>query len=113
LHDKLARVGYNDSSFFQEEFDMEQELKARFTTADRWFRLIFMAIYLIVLYVAQFIIWALTAIQFIFALLTGHPNQNLLNFTRGLNNFCYHILQYVTYNTNDKPFPFSNWTSQE
>jgi len=90
---------------------MEQELKQRFTAVDRWLRLVFMVIYLVVLYVVQFIIWILVALQFIFALLTGHPNQNLLNFTRGLNAFCYHILRYVTYNTNDKPFPFSSWSS--
>jgi hypothetical protein len=88
---------------------MNTELKKKLTATDKWFRLLFVVIYLVVNYVAQFIIWALAAIQFIFALLTGSPNQNLLSFTRGLNAFCYDILQYVTYNTQDKPFPFGSW----
>jgi len=92
---------------------MNADLKTKLTSVDKWLRLLFMAIYLVVNYLVQFIIWALAAVQFIFTLLTGSPNQNLLSFTKGLNAFCYHILQYVTYNTQDKPFPFGSWPKGE
>ena len=92
---------------------MNADLKTKLASVDKWLRLIFMIIYLIVNYIVQFIIWALAAVQFIFTLLTGSPNQNLLSFTRGLNAFSYHILQYVTYNTQAKPFPFGSWPKGE
>jgi Domain of unknown function (DUF4389) len=92
---------------------MNTELKKKLTATDKWLRLLFMVIYLVVNYVAQFIIWALAAVQFIFALLTGSANHNLLSFTRGLNAFCYQILQYATYNSQEKPYPFGNWPKGE
>jgi hypothetical protein len=92
---------------------MNNELKKKLTSVDKWLRLLFMVIYLVVNYAGQFIIWILAAVQFVFMLLTGSANQNLLSFTRGLNAFCYHILRYATYNTHDKPFPFSSWPKGE
>ncbi len=58
---------------------------------------------------AQCLIWALAAVQFIFTLFMSRPNDNLLRFTKGLTAYSYHIMQYLTYNVEDKPFPFSAW----
>lgn len=76
---------------------------------DKWIRLFFMVIYAIVNYVTQLLIWALAAIQFIFTIFLSKPNENLLRFTAGLTAFSYQIIRYLTYNVDEKPFPFTSW----
>lgn len=85
------------------------ELKDQLMMKDKWIRLFFMVVYAAVFYVLEMIVWALAAVQFIFTLFISKPNDNLLKFSEGLTAFGYHILQYLTYNVEEKPFPFSNW----
>jgi hypothetical protein len=54
---------------------------------------------------------AVVVIQFGFVLITGDRNQKLLDFGASLSKFIYQILQFVTFNSEDKPFPFSDWPS--
>lgn len=88
---------------------MDKELKENLMMVDKWLRLFFMIVFAIVNYVVQFLIWALSAIQFIFVLFVSKPNDNLLRFTKGLTAYSYHIMQYLAYNVEEKPFPFSAW----
>jgi len=36
-------------------------------------------------------------------------NANILNFGRSLSTYHYHILLFLTFNTEQLPFPFSDW----
>jgi hypothetical protein len=40
-------------------------------------------------------------------LLTGKANKHILNFGRGLSIYTYHIMLFLTFNTETLPFPFS------
>ena len=39
-------------------------------------------------------------------------NQPLLNFGAQLSTFVYQIYHYLTFNTEQRPFPFSDWPSE-
>ena len=91
---------------------MNDVLKKNLMMKDKWVRLFFMVVYAIVNYVVQLLIWALSAVQFIFVLLADRPNENLLRFTRELTAFSYYIIRYLTYNLEEKPYPFSPWSNQ-
>lgn len=89
---------------------MDQELKAKLTESQKWFRAIFMFIFMFIGYfLAPLLIFLITVFQFIFTLFTNSPNINLLKFSKGLCEYFYHIMNYLTYNTEEKPFPFSKW----
>jgi hypothetical protein len=47
------------------------------------------------------------------SLITGKSNENILSFGRSLSVYLYHILLFLTFNTDDLPFPFSNWEKTE
>ena len=47
--------------------------------------------------------------QFVVVLITGKQNGNLTTFGDGLSRFVYQIAKFLTFNTEDKPFPFSEW----
>jgi hypothetical protein len=55
------------------------------------------------------VVWVIAVFQLISLLLTGQINQNLLPFGQGLSTFLYQVLRFLTFNTEEKPFPFSEW----
>ncbi len=86
-----------------------EKLKSNILSVDHWMRLVFMILFSVFLFVANIIMKALVAIQFLFALFTGSDNPNLRQFGDSLSQFIYAILRFLTYNTEDKPFPFTGW----
>ena len=88
---------------------MDKDLKAKLTATDKWLRVVFMVVYGCVNYLVQFIIYIIAVVQFVISLITGEPNENLENFSDGLSRFAFHIIKYLMYNTEDKPFPFADW----
>lgn len=90
-----------------------KNLKSSLLVADRWIRLLFMILFAIVNYFVQIVSWLIAIVQFIVTIVTGKPNQNLLSFSEGLSGFSFHILKYLMYVTDEKPYPFNSWPSSE
>ena len=76
---------------------------------DKWVRLFWMVAFFLFHYVIRFGIILIALIQFLFMLLTGSLNQHLKLFSAGLCQLSYQIILYLTYNSEDKPFPFASW----
>lgn len=74
-----------------------------------WSRLIYMLIFGCLLNVAGAVMWALSALQFMFVLTTGEDHAQLRAFGQSLAKFMQQALLFVSYNTETKPFPFSEW----
>lgn len=68
-----------------------------------------MVLFAIFLYVASFVISVLVVVQFVFALVTGSDNNKLRQFGFSLSAYIHQALQFLTYNSEIKPFPFSDW----
>jgi hypothetical protein len=56
---------------------------------------------------------AVVVIQFLFTVFTGQVNDNLKTFGASLARYVYNCLLFVTYNSDDKPFPFGEWPAEE
>lgn len=89
--------------------EVKQNLKSRST----WLRLVFMILFALVFYIAELVMFAVAIIQFLFKLFTAEPNERLLRFGEGLSRFIYQTAQFLTFNTEDMPFPFSDWPAPE
>lgn len=74
-------------------------------------RLIFTLICMIVLYVVQFVIQAITLIQYIILLITRGYSEPLRKFSNQAATYSYRLVRYVTLNENTRPFPFSDFPS--
>lgn len=75
-----------------------------------WLRIAFMLVFAVVLYlVIAPIILVLMLAQAIFTIVTGDDNDNLRKFGAALSQYIYQILQYLTFNSDEKPFPFSEF----
>lgn len=88
---------------------MNTELKSNVTRRSTWVRALYMLLFALIYSLAELVLAVVVLFQFAFTLFTGKPNQQLLGFGRGLSMFFYQVLVYLTYNTEDKPFPFNPW----
>ena len=88
---------------------MDDELKQNLTAAETWLRGLFILLFAFLLVVARVVTGAVVVIQFLFTVFTGRTNENLQYFGASLAKFIFQTLMYVTYNSDDKPFPFSPW----
>lgn len=77
--------------------------------SSRWVRLLYMVLFAVLYKVAEFIMWVVVLFQVIVTLVTGSPNERALKFGKQLSVYVYGLWTYLTYNTEKKPFPFSDW----
>lgn len=86
---------------------------ANLLSVEQWIRALFMLLFAFIAGVAYYVVGVLVIIQFIWVLLTGRRNQRLLNLGQSLSNYLFQILQFLTYNEDSKPFPFSDWPEND
>lgn len=90
-----------------------ETLKANILSPDHWIRLVFMLLFGLVLQVASLVIGLVVVLQFFFALITGKPNDKLRAFGASLTRYIADTLKFLTYNSEDKPFPFADWPDDD
>lgn len=86
-----------------------ETLKNNVTSASHWLRLLYMLLFVVLLYVAAWVMTFVVILNFLFALFSGSPNANLRRFGDSLGRYIFEALQFLTYNRERKPFPFSDW----
>ena len=86
---------------------MTSELSTRMRSGQTWLRLALMIIYFFVVYtVVRLLVGISMLFQFVHQLVKGSQAERLHEFTADLNSFSYSVLQYLTFNSDDRPFPF-------
>ncbi len=92
---------------------MDEQLKEHLTTKSTWMRALYMVLFVVLFNVAELVMAVTVILQFLFSLIGGTPNQRLLRFGAELSQYIYQILQYLTYNSEERPFPFGDWPRQD
>jgi hypothetical protein len=90
---------------------MTQDLKQRVKSKDVWMRGLYMVLFAFIYGVTDFVLFATVIIQFLIRLLTGDINKQLQSFGYSLSQYIYQVILFLTFNTDDKPFPFDDWPS--
>ena len=91
---------------------MDSQVKAHFTATDTWMRLLFILVFSMVFWVTKVVLGLVIVIQFLTLLFTGNKNERLLRFGSQLSQFVLQLVLYLTFNTDDKPFPFGDWPAE-
>jgi hypothetical protein len=66
-------------------------------------------LFAVVYSITELVIGAVVVLQFGFVLITGEKNAKLLELGARASAYVYQILRYVTFNSETRPFPFSDW----
>jgi hypothetical protein len=76
-----------------------------------WIRGLFMLLMGFAFQVCGTVLCIVTVIQFVLALLSDTPNARLVSFGRSLGRYLQQIADFLTFATEEMPFPFSDWPS--
>ena len=71
------------------------------------FRILVLIISGIILALWRYLIYVLVIINFFIALVAGRRNKDIANFCEFWNTEIYKFVHYITFVSNDRPFPFS------
>ena len=90
----------------------ESSLEVQPKTNEIWFRCLYMLLFLVILGLVKGLVFFVAVIQFILVAVNKTANEPLRNFGQGLSTYLYHITQFLVFNTDNKPFPFEDWSSE-
>lgn len=74
-----------------------------------WIRGLFMLLMGFAFQVCGTALCIVTVIQFVLALLNDTPNARLVSFGRSLGRYLQRIADFLTFATEEMPFPFNDW----
>ena len=89
------------------------DIKENAKNIDVWTRGLFILIYAVIFYFLFFLIWLVVIFQFFMKLITTELNNQLLDFSDSLTKYVTQILLYITFKSEERPFPFSPWPKGE
>jgi len=93
---------------------MADDMRANLTKGSTWTRLIYIILFSITFKVAGFIIAIITLVQFVTALINGGTaNNRLQEFGGTLALYLRQVVDYLTYASDEKPFPIGPWPTDE
>lgn len=92
---------------------MDPLTKERLSDRSIWVRGLYALFFGLAYTVSETVLTLVIIFQFLAALITGRVNDALLRFGANLTQYVYQILQFVTFNNETLPFPFSDWPDVE
>jgi len=92
---------------------MDNQWKDSIKSESFWLRSIFMVLFFIVYRIVDILVLLVAISQWLYVLLSGDANQGLKKFANGLSLYVAQIINYLSYNSEEKPYPFSDWPEQK
>ncbi len=83
------------------------------TKRNIWARGLFMLLMALAYQVTGTLMFVVTVIQFAMMLLNEAPNARLVSFGRSLGRYLQQIANFLTFASEEMPFPFSDWPAGE
>lgn len=91
---------------------MNDEMKQRLKKTDTWIQALFMLLFIFLQGVVKFLVMVIAVFQLGFVIFTGQANAQLLRLGGQLAEYAYQIINFLTLNSERRPFPFSAWPSE-
>ncbi|MDV6348059.1 DUF4389 domain-containing protein [Nitrosomonas sp. Is35] len=88
---------------------MNEEIKQRIQKRENWQRGLFMLFFMFIYGFSNSLVIGILFFQFATLILTGKTNEFLLGFSQRLSIYIHQIINFLTFNSEQRPFPFSTW----
>ena len=92
---------------------MSHDYKNNLKQTSTWKRGLYMLLFAIFYGIAEVVLVAIIVFQFLLKLFTDGTNEKLLVLGQNLTTYIYEILQYLSFNSDYKPYPFGEWPDGE
>ena len=95
------------------EISLDEQTKTNLSDPNIWTRGLYMLLMAIAFGVTEALMAIVAIFQFLSALVTREISKPLHEFGANLSAYAYQIAQFVTFQTEEKPFPFADWPNVE
>jgi hypothetical protein len=85
----------------------QDQIKRNLLSPDAWLRILLMAGFAVAVWVTLMVLGVIVLVQAVLVLITGVPNVNLQRLGLICGAYLFETIQFLLYNTEDKPFPFA------
>lgn len=92
---------------------MREDLKANLKRTETWLRGLFILLVGAFGFIGQLILVVAVLFQFVSTLITAQRNQQLLAFSRALAVWLHQVMDYISFNRDDRPWPFDAWPTPD
>ncbi len=92
---------------------MNEPIAKTISTSEPWNRALYIILFLVINSFLKGIVLVTAVIQFLHVVIKNETNQFIADFSQGLSNYSYQLTLYVTYISDNKPFPFSAWNNKK
>ena len=98
-----------------EEVDttIEESVDKKDKNSEIFSRVFYTILFAIIGWLSLYVFALVVIIQFGFLLITGQVNTNLKGFNKEVGLFLYDLIKYLSFQSNEKPFPFRDWPYDE
>ena len=97
----MDHVPADDGVARAEPSDLEKNVKSKRT----WMRLVFMVLMGIAWSITVFVTSVIVVVNFLYVLFTGKTHEQLTEFGHSLATYLFQIVEFMTFNTETRPFP--------
>lgn len=91
---------------------MEKHTEENLKSKSTWNRLLFIILFAICFNIAEIVLATIAIIQFLSSLITGNPLRQLQNFGTSLSSYLKQVSDFLTYASDEKPFPIGEWPEE-
>lgn len=88
---------------------MNEEIRQRLQKKEIWQRGLFMILFMCIYGFSNLLIISIFFFQYATLILTGQTNVLLLGFSQNLGTYIHQIIIFLSFNSDQCPFPFSAW----
>ena len=88
---------------------MNEQVTENLKNTNNWQRALFMVLFAVFYSIAEIVLLIVIVFQFLSKLITGTTNERALSFGAQLSTYVFQTFMYLTYNTEERPYPFANW----
>ncbi len=92
---------------------MSNDIKDNIKQQSTWIRGLYMVLFSIFYTIADLVLFAVVVFQFGLKLFTGDTNDRLRRLGLSISTYIYEILQFLSFNSEQHPYPFGTWPKGE
>lgn len=92
---------------------MSNEFTDNLKQQSTWMRGLYMLMFTLFYSLAEFVLFAVVIFQFLLKLFTAETNPRLHKLGQSIATYIYQIIQFLTFNSDEQPYPFGAWPRNE
>jgi hypothetical protein len=91
----------------------EEDLKKNVKDKDTWLRFLYLVVFGVAFYLSILLTFAASVFQFLAKLFNGAAFVGVAEFGENLANYQQQVTRYLTFSSDDKPFPFAPFPTKK